>query len=83
MTTLRAIPTRDRASVLLVKGAWRSTIPVAALPGYIRLYTELRDRKAPRDAKGRVTEPGPYHGFYADDLDALKAAKAKLQEAKP
>jgi hypothetical protein len=51
---LRAIPTRDRSRVLLVKTAWLHTIPADDLPRRIGLYTDLRDRKAQRDAKGRV-----------------------------
>lgn len=78
---MKAIITRDNARVVMVKERWRQTITAADLPGWIARYTALRDRNAPRDKAGKMTAPGPYHQFYAADVDALIAAQRKLKEA--
>lgn len=78
--TMKAILTRDGQRVILAKGEWRQTISVDQLPGQLKLYRDLRDRKAPRDAKGRITEPGPFHDTYAPNVLALEAVERKLKE---
>ncbi|GGE24154.1 hypothetical protein SAMN05421774_10876 [Gemmobacter megaterium] len=80
---LRAIPTRDRKRIILAKADWRATIQASDLPNWIALYRRLRDRMARTDPKGRIIEPGPWHGFYAADTAALEAAQAKLSEVAP
>jgi hypothetical protein len=78
---LKAIPTRDRQRIVLAAGTWRTTIPAADLPRWIRLYRRLRDRGARLDPKGNPIEPGPYARFYAADLAVLEATAARLREA--
>ena len=80
---LKAIPTRDRQRIILAAGAWRTTIAAADLPRWIALYTDLRDRKAPIDAKGRITEPGPWYKFYAADVAAMEALQLRLRGEQP
>jgi hypothetical protein len=64
---MRAIVTTDRASVIMSKGLWRTTIPAANIAVWVSLYRNLRDRNG-----GRFAE------FYTQSVEALEAAAAKL-----
>ena len=71
MTTLTVTIAPDASTVHMVKATWSQTIPAAALPDWIGLYTRLRDREHER-----------YRQFYEDDTRALEAAQREIRRMK-
>lgn len=75
---------RDGAAFQMARGAWRSGwLSIDTLPGWVKLYTDLRDRKSvPADPKTKApAKPGPYHDAFAPCVDALQALARKVKEA--
>jgi hypothetical protein len=70
----KAVLSKDRARVIMVDGTRRHTISAADLPNWLRLYRELRDRKA------KPPKPGPYAKFYAPVVEALERVADQLRE---
>lgn len=61
----------DASTLTMAKGTWSQTIPTDALPGWIKLYVELRDRE-----KGRFKE------FFEADVAALEQALRDIKRRK-
>lgn len=74
------VVTIDRAGGVarMDKGAWSQVVPLADLPRWVRLYRGLWARKPNKAFGADTATPGPWAGFYEDDLRALERA---LREA--
>lgn len=65
----KAAASRDGSSVLMVRGAWRQTVPAAEIKGWVKFYSAMRDR-----------ERGRFAAFYAPAVEVLKGVEAKIRE---
>lgn len=63
---------RDAGTAVMAKDDWRQVIPIAGLRAQLRFYRQLWSRK-PKGTPNEKT-PGPWAGFYADDVRALERA---------
>lgn len=68
--------TLDRAAgtATLRKGDWAMVIAIADLPVWTARYRAFWARKPNKPFGADTTTPGPWAGFYADDLRALERA---------
>jgi|GEM_PF-3055193 len=64
---MRAIPTVDGISVMLIKGKWRARVSLADFPGWVQMYRGFRDR-----------EGGKFAQFYVQSVEAMEATAKKL-----
>lgn len=63
LAPLTCTPTPDGAGVMLARADWAHRIDTAALPSWITLYRDLRDRQS-----------GKYAHIYAQPTTALETA---------
>lgn len=68
----------DRSRIHFDGGIWQHTIPVEDLPRWLKMYRDLRDRKAPRDKKQNITGPGPYHDIHGPIVGQLERIQRDL-----
>lgn len=59
----------DRLTFEIVGKSWRSSMPVARLPGTIRFYQKLRDRAG-----------GRYAALYAETCHGLDRVQRELKD---
>lgn len=61
----------ETGTFTMARGTWSASDPLASLPGWIKLYRELRDR-----GKGR------WQRFYEQDVAALERAQREAGMSK-
>lgn len=66
-------------TAFMAGGTWSQTVPLADLPGWLKLYRNLWSR-LPDGKKLVPGKPGPWARFYEADVRALEAAVRAAQE---
>lgn len=65
---------RPAGTARLQKDDWGLTVPIGDLPRWSKLYRGLWARKPKGNFGKDITTPGPWAGFYEEDMRALERA---------